>query len=149
MTSQGTAGSMAKAIEANAEIQAIADVVKTAVQEKLGRELQVYQAKLYCSQVEARTIYFIKILTGSRDECIHVKVIVSLPQFGGDTSLHGIEDHKKLCGPITYFWSPSVDDNAVSYDCGLGFSAGSRRRDGEDGGRAERLWSITLGGPEP
>ncbi|XP_072118460.1 cystatin-B-like [Mobula birostris] len=103
MTNQGTAGGMANTTEANAKIQAIADVVKTAVQEKLGRELEVYQVNSYRSQMVAGTVYFIKILTGPGDECIHIRVMASLPHTGGGIFLHGIEDHKKLCDPITYF----------------------------------------------
>ncbi|XP_059822118.1 cystatin-B-like [Hypanus sabinus] len=103
MEGQGTPGGMATEIEANSEIQAIADTVKPAVQEKLGRELQVYQAKSYCWQVVAGTNYFIKILTGPGDECIHVRVLVSLPHVERAITLHGIQEHKKSSDPLIYF----------------------------------------------
>eukprot|EP00756_Hemistasia_phaeocysticola_P047566 Hpha_TRINITY_DN2200_c0_g1::TRINITY_DN2200_c0_g1_i1::g.25510::m.25510/K13907/CSTA_B; cystatin-A/B len=88
---------------ATAEIQAIADAVKGAVQEKLGADTDLgpFKAVAFKTQVVAGTNYFIKIQTGG-ESFAHARVFKPLPHAGDQPQL---ADAKKATGSdaLDYF----------------------------------------------
>ncbi|XP_062896053.1 cystatin-B-like isoform X2 [Mobula hypostoma] len=96
-------GGLSSPKKANGDIQAIVELVKPAVEKDMDMKLKEYDAKLYCTQVVAGTMYYIKIHIGPGDECIHVKIFIPLPNLGQDTCFGGTQKHKKLSDPIIGF----------------------------------------------
>ncbi|KAG7524008.1 cystatin-B-like [Solea senegalensis] len=88
--------------EADEEIQKLCDSVKIQVEAKVGRNLDVYIAKLYKTQVVAGTNYFIKVYVGG-DEYFHLRINQKLPCDRGEAELHSLQQHKTLDDPIVYF----------------------------------------------
>ncbi|XP_072420638.1 cystatin-B-like [Chiloscyllium punctatum] len=85
------------------EIQDIVESLKSAVEQKLNRSLNVYRAISYRSQVVAGTNYFIKVAVGDPDECIHMRVYQPLVHTGESVSLVSIQTDKRLLDEIEYF----------------------------------------------
>ncbi|XP_020375283.2 stefin-C-like [Rhincodon typus] len=85
------------------DIQAIVQLLKNSVVEKLNRPLHVYHAISYRSQVVAGMNYFIKVVIGDADDYIHIRVFQPLPSSDAKLSLEKIQTNKKLFDELEYF----------------------------------------------
>ncbi|XP_051865868.1 leukocyte cysteine proteinase inhibitor 1-like [Pristis pectinata] len=82
------------------EVKEAADTVKPAVEEQLGRKLDVYRAMFYRSQVVAGINYLIKVYIGAEDNYLHVKVFVPLPCTQEAPSLVWVHMDEKWDDPL-------------------------------------------------
>ncbi|XP_069768324.1 stefin-C-like [Narcine bancroftii] len=96
-------GGFGAPMEATSEIQELADQVKNRVQVVTGKNMEHYQVMQFRSQIVSGTIYLIKVLIGPKDECVHIKVFVSLSTKKEETQLLGMEPGKKLSDPLIPF----------------------------------------------
>ena len=69
-------GGVKGATDATAETQQILEGVRGSIEEKLGRKVDMLEAKSVATQVVAGTNYFIKAHIGS-DEYIHARIFKS------------------------------------------------------------------------
>ncbi|XP_058478904.1 cystatin-B-like [Solea solea] len=88
--------------DADEEIQKLCDSVKSQVEAKVGKNVAVYAAKSYKSQVVAGTNYFIKVHVGG-DEHLHLRIYCKLPCHGGEAELHSLQENKSHADAIEYF----------------------------------------------
>ncbi|XP_058478868.1 cystatin-B-like [Solea solea] len=88
--------------KADKEIQKLCDSVKSEVEAKVGRNLDVYIAKLYKTQVVAGTNYFIKVHVGG-DEYFHLRIYQKLSCNDGEPELTKLQEHKTIDDPIVPF----------------------------------------------
>nr|XP_045006992.1 cystatin-B-like [Jaculus jaculus] len=86
---------------ATAEIQEIADKVKSQLEKKENRKFSVFKAVSYRSQVVAGTNYFIKVDVGD-GEFIHMKVFESLPHENKPLSLQSYQTKKTQDDALEY-----------------------------------------------
>nr|XP_045006993.1 cystatin-B-like [Jaculus jaculus] len=78
---------------ATAEIQEIADKVKSQLEQKENRKFSVFKAVSYRSQVVAGSIYYIKVDVGD-GEFIHMTVLEPLPHENKPLSLLSYQTKK-------------------------------------------------------
>ncbi|XP_054432321.1 cystatin-B [Pteronotus mesoamericanus] len=87
---------------ATAEIQAIADQVKSQLEEKENKKYTMFKAVEYQSQLVAGTNYFIKVQVED-DDFIHIRVYESLPHENKPLALHSYQTNKTSHDKLTYF----------------------------------------------
>ncbi|XP_053513797.1 cystatin-B-like [Artibeus jamaicensis] len=87
---------------ATAEIQAIADQVKSQLEEKENKKYTMFKAVEYQSQVVAGTNYFIKVQVGNND-FVHLRVYESLPHANKPLALHDYQTNKTRDDKLEYF----------------------------------------------
>ncbi|XP_059542648.1 cystatin-B-like isoform X2 [Myotis daubentonii] len=87
---------------ATAEIQAIADKVKSQLEEKENKKYPTFKATEYMSQVVAGTNYFIKVQVADND-FVHLRVFESLPQENKALALDSYQTNKTKHDELDYF----------------------------------------------
>ncbi|XP_036992234.1 cystatin-B-like [Artibeus jamaicensis] len=87
---------------ATAEIQAIADQVKSQLEEKENKKYTMFKAVEYQSQVVGGTNYFIKVQVGNND-FVHLRVYKSLPHANKPLALHDYQTNKTRDDELEYF----------------------------------------------
>ncbi|KAM9440559.1 cystatin-B-like [Clarias gariepinus] len=87
---------------ANAEVQKICDEVKPQVEEKAGKNVQMFKAIAFSTQSVAGTNYFIKVQV-AEEEYMHLRVFRSLPCDGYKPTLQEIQTPKTSKDPIEHF----------------------------------------------
>ncbi|KAM6214838.1 cystatin-B-like [Rhynchocyon petersi] len=87
---------------ATAEIQEIADQVKSQLEEKENKKFPVFKAVEYKSQLVAGTNYFIKAQVGDED-FMHLRVFVSLPHENKPPALSSYQTNKAKHDELSYF----------------------------------------------
>ncbi|XP_032832493.1 cystatin-B-like [Petromyzon marinus] len=95
-------GGTHKVQTATADIQKIAEEMKSHAEEKTGKKFTVFEAKTFTTQVVAGTNYFIKVHVGN-EEYIHLRVYEPLPHTNQKRSLHSVEHPKQLGDELKYF----------------------------------------------
>ncbi|XP_078474381.1 cystatin-B-like [Lampetra fluviatilis] len=95
-------GGTQKVQTATADIQKIADEMKSHAEEKTGKKFSTFEAKTFTTQVVAGTNYFIKVHVGN-EEYIHLRVHEPLPHTNAKRSLHSVEHPKKLSDELKHF----------------------------------------------
>ncbi|XP_059542642.1 cystatin-B-like isoform X1 [Myotis daubentonii] len=93
---------------ATAEIQAIADKVKSQLEEKENKKYPNFKATEYKSQVVAGTNYFIKVefATGVQvadNDFVHLRVFQSLPHENKALALDSYQTSKTKQDELAYF----------------------------------------------
>ncbi|XP_015282886.1 PREDICTED: cystatin-B-like [Gekko japonicus] len=96
----GGMSSQAKA--ATAEIQELVQAVKAEVEEKEGRDFEVFNAVEYKTQTVAGINYFIKVQTGN-DQYLHVRIHKSLPHENKPPALTSYQSNKEKHEALSYF----------------------------------------------
>ncbi|XP_060920835.1 cystatin 14a, tandem duplicate 2 [Labrus mixtus] len=89
-------------LDADEKIQKLVEGVKGQVQDKTGKEYDVFVAKTYVKQVVSGTNYFIKVHVGG-DDHVHICVYEKLPCHGGEISVERFQVSKSQHEPIGYF----------------------------------------------
>lgn len=97
-----TLGGTSDTEPATAEVQAIADQVKSQLEEKTNRKYPMFKAVEYQSQVVAGTNYFIKVQVDD-DEYVHIRVYERLPQENKPMSLTDYQTNKSRGDELKYF----------------------------------------------
>ncbi|XP_006089471.1 cystatin-B-like [Myotis yumanensis] len=87
---------------ATAEIQAIADKVKSQLEEKENKKYPTFKAMEYKSQVVAGINYFIKVQVED-DDFVHIRVFESLPHENKALALHNYQTNKTKQDELAYF----------------------------------------------
>ncbi|ELK29664.1 Cystatin-B [Myotis davidii] len=87
---------------ATAEIQAIADKVKSQLEEKENKKYPTFEATEYKSQVVAGINYFIKVQVED-DDFVHIRVFESLPHENKALALHNYQTNKTKQDELAYF----------------------------------------------
>ncbi|KAK2502054.1 hypothetical protein MC885_001776 [Smutsia gigantea] len=87
---------------ATAEIQAIADQVKSQLEEREDKKYAVFKAVEFKSQVVAGRNYFIKVQVDD-DDFIHIRVYESLPHANKPLALTSYQTHKARRDELAYF----------------------------------------------
>ncbi|XP_060769076.1 cystatin-B-like [Neoarius graeffei] len=87
---------------ANREVEKICDEVKPQVEEKAGKNFDVFKAISFSTQTVSGMNYFIKVHVGE-DEYVHLRVFRSLPCEGYKLSLAEIQTSKAREDPVEYF----------------------------------------------
>ncbi|XP_065061822.1 cystatin-B-like [Rhopilema esculentum] len=95
-------GGTADAAPADEETQKVIDTVKQEVEQKLGRELQVFKALRVARQMVQGFNFFVKVDIGN-NEYIHVRIYQNLPCYGSKIELHGIQVGKTVNDDVGYF----------------------------------------------
>ncbi|XP_042304310.1 cystatin-B-like [Sceloporus undulatus] len=95
-------GGTSEAKAATAETQQLAQQVKAQVEEKEGKNFDVFTAVEFKTQVVAGTNYFIKVHVGN-DEFLHVRVFQSLPHENKPLTLTGYQSKKAKHDELAYF----------------------------------------------
>mgnify|MGYP002507290866 CR=1 FL=1 len=98
----GMCGGTSSAQPATAEIQAIADQVKSQLEEKTNKKYRMFKAVEFKSQVVAGTNYFIKVQVDD-DDFIHIRVFESLPHENKPVVLHDYQTAKGRYDELEYF----------------------------------------------
>lgn len=88
--------------KADAEAQSILDEVREHIVAELGAEPTELTAVTYATQIVQGTNYFIKAHIGNK-KFIHVRIYKTLPCYGGEVALHGIQKDKSEQESIAYF----------------------------------------------
>ncbi|XP_006105472.1 cystatin-B-like [Myotis lucifugus] len=78
---------------ATAEIQAIADKVKSQLEEKENKKYPIFKATEYRSQLVQGTNYFIKVQVGD-DDFVHLRVFESFPYENKALALRNYQTNK-------------------------------------------------------
>ncbi|XP_007452561.1 PREDICTED: cystatin-B [Lipotes vexillifer] len=86
---------------ATAEAQAIADQVRSQLEEK-ERQFPMFKAVEFKSQVVAGRVFFIKVQVDV-DNFVHIRVFESLPQENKPLVLASYQTHKGRHDELTYF----------------------------------------------
>lgn len=94
-------GGTSDAKPADAEIQAIINEVKGAVEDKVGKKLDTYTPVSYKTQVVAGTNYFVKVNAG--DEHLHLRIFAPLPHTGNPKELADLQRGKTAEDDLSYF----------------------------------------------
>ncbi|XP_059542645.1 cystatin-B-like [Myotis daubentonii] len=97
-----TLGGTSKSRPATAKIQAIADKVKSQLEEKEKKKYPTFKATEYKSQVVAGTNYFIKVQVED-DDFVHLRVFESLPHENKALALHNYQTNKTKQDELDYF----------------------------------------------
>ncbi|KAJ1059469.1 hypothetical protein K5549_018857, partial [Capra hircus] len=84
-----------------AEIQAIADKVKSPLEEKENKKFPVFNAVEFKSQGVAGRTFFIKVQMD--DDFVHIQVFESLPQENKPVALTSYQIHKGRQDEVTCF----------------------------------------------
>uniref|UniRef100_A0A8C3YUJ5 Cystatin B n=1 Tax=Catagonus wagneri TaxID=51154 RepID=A0A8C3YUJ5_9CETA len=87
---------------ATAEIQAIAEQVKSQLEEKENKKFPVFKAVEFKSQVVAGRNLFIKVQVDD-DDFVHLRVFESLPHENKPLALSSYQTHKGRHDELTYF----------------------------------------------
>ncbi|XP_045708642.1 cystatin-B [Phyllostomus hastatus] len=87
---------------ATAEIQAIADQVKSQLEEKENKKYTLFKAVEYQSQMVAGVNYFIKVQVED-DAFVHIRVFQSLPHEKKPLALHNYQTNKTRQDELAYF----------------------------------------------
>ncbi|XP_036301593.1 cystatin-B-like isoform X1 [Pipistrellus kuhlii] len=87
---------------ATAEIQAIADKVKSQLEEKVNKKYPTFKATEYKSQLVAGTNYFIKVQVED-DDFVHIRVYRALPHENKALALSNYQTNKTKQDELTYF----------------------------------------------
>lgn len=87
---------------ATPEIQKLCDQIRSAAEEKAGKNFEHFQAVSFCDQVVNGTNHFVKIDVGG-GECIHARIHQKLPCYGGEVSLSDIQTSKTHEDKLGYF----------------------------------------------
>lgn len=87
---------------ATAEIQAIADKVKSQLEEKENKTFPVFKAVEFKSQVVAGRNLFIKVQVDD-DDFVHLRVFESLPHENKPLTLSSYQTNKSRHDELTYF----------------------------------------------
>ncbi|XP_006894007.1 PREDICTED: cystatin-B [Elephantulus edwardii] len=87
---------------ATAEIQKIADQVKSQLEEKENTKFPMFNAVEFKSQIVAGTNYFIKVQV-DKDVFTHVRVFQSLPHENKAPTLSSYQTNKAKHDELTYF----------------------------------------------
>ncbi|KAI5182105.1 cystatin-B [Manis pentadactyla] len=87
---------------ATAEIQAIADQVRSQLEERENKKYTVFKAVEFKSQVVAGTNYFIKVQVDD-DDFMHIRVYESLPHTNKPLALTNYQTHKARHDELAYF----------------------------------------------
>ncbi|KAL8202552.1 UNVERIFIED_CONTAM: hypothetical protein K2H54_018447 [Gekko kuhli] len=96
----GGVSSQAKA--ATAEIQELVQAVKAEVEEKEGRNFELFNALEYKTQTVAGINYFIKVQTGN-DQYLHIRIHKSLPHENKPPALASYQSNKEKHEELSYF----------------------------------------------
>nr|P35478.1 RecName: Full=Stefin-C [Bos taurus] len=88
--------------DATAEIQAIADQVKSQLEEKENKKFPVFKAVKFRSQVVAGMNYLIKVQV-DEDDFVHIRVFESLPHENKPVALTSYQTNKVRHDELTYF----------------------------------------------
>ncbi|XP_077864526.1 cystatin-B-like isoform X1 [Saccoglossus kowalevskii] len=80
---------------------ATSQLVKVKVEEKAGKKLEVYEAKLFATQLVNGINYFVKVHIGN-GEYIHVRAHKAFNQ-EKTVSFHSIQDKKQEADELAYF----------------------------------------------
>lgn len=92
-------GGTGAAKPADAEVQAVCDLVRADLEGKLNRKFDTFAAILVASQVVAGINYFVKIHLGN-DEYLHARIY---KHFSDGPKLHGVQYPKTKDEPVVYF----------------------------------------------
>ncbi|XP_036301597.1 cystatin-B [Pipistrellus kuhlii] len=84
------------------EIQAIADQVKSQLEEKVNKKYPTFKATEYKSQVVAGINYFIKVQVED-DDFVHIRVYRALPHENKALALSNYQTNKTKQDELTYF----------------------------------------------
>ncbi|XP_019601313.2 cystatin-B [Rhinolophus sinicus] len=87
---------------ATAEIQAVADKVKSQLEEKANKKYTLFKAVEYKSQLVAGMNYFIKVQVDN-DNFVHIRVFESLPHENKPLALHDYQADKTKEDELAYF----------------------------------------------
>ncbi|XP_007945446.1 cystatin-B [Orycteropus afer afer] len=87
---------------ATAEIQVIADQVKSQLEEKENKKFPVFKAMEFKRQLVAGTNYFIKVHVGN-DDFMHLRVFQSLPHENKPPTLANYQTNKAKHDELAYF----------------------------------------------
>ncbi|XP_070263209.1 cystatin-B-like [Myotis yumanensis] len=87
---------------ATAEIQAIADKVKSQLEEKENKKYPTFKATEYRSQLVQGTNYFIKVQVAD-DDFVHLRVFESFPYENKPLSLDNYQTNKTKQDELDYF----------------------------------------------
>ncbi|XP_043307761.1 cystatin-B-like [Cervus canadensis] len=87
---------------ATAETQAIADKVKSQLEEKENKKLTVFKALEFKSQLVAGKNYFIKVHV-DEDDFVHIRGFESLPHENNPVALTSYQINKGRHDELTYF----------------------------------------------
>nr|XP_014687502.1 cystatin-B [Equus asinus] len=87
---------------ATAETQAIADQVRSQLEEKENKKFPIFKAVEFRSQVVAGTNHFIKVQVGD-DDFVHIRVFKSLPHENKPPALSSYQTNKARHDELSYF----------------------------------------------
>ncbi|KAJ6658317.1 hypothetical protein lerEdw1_020589 [Lerista edwardsae] len=87
---------------ATEETQQIVQEVKAQVEEKEGRNFEVFQAVEFKTQVVAGMNYFVKVHIGD-DEFLHLRIFKSLPHENKPLTLASYQSKKTKHDDLAYF----------------------------------------------
>lgn len=92
-------GGTGAAKPADADVQAVCDLVRAELESRLNRKFDTFTAVLVTSQVVAGINYFVKIHLGN-DEYLHARIY---KHFSEGPKLHGVLHPKTKEEPLVYF----------------------------------------------
>ena len=92
-------GGFGQPMDANGDVQNIANEMKQQTEQKLGATFTQFEAVKFKTQVVAGTNYLIKVKVGP-EQYVHIKVWKKLPCYGGELNLSEAEGGKTLADPL-------------------------------------------------
>ncbi|XP_075760573.1 stefin-C-like [Pelodiscus sinensis] len=99
-----TVGGFSDPEPANEEIRKIVEQVQPQLEEKVDVKYEYFEAIEFRTQIVAGTNYLIKVsVSNSTEECVHLKVFVSLPYEKKEPSLTAYQTGKTKRDPLTPF----------------------------------------------
>jgi len=96
---QGMCGGWSESHDKTAEIQTLAEQVKSDAEIKTGKTFSQYEVQSYSQQVVAGMNYFVKVKVGDNDY-IHLKIFQGLPHTGSAVSLSEVHEGKSATDPF-------------------------------------------------